>query len=489
MKSYLKILMLTGVVTLAGCREGAVSPQDHELQQQAFQRQLVEEVFNNAINLINDVEHSDSTDLLDNVVINLNQWIESQRAPDDWQVDPLAATLPDDLKKIAVYPALDKSGFRRIDAFWLQEAIWLRQAARHVSGKLNDPLAQAEALFDWTVRQIDLVSETPMPQAAWETMLLGRGTVVDRLWVFSLLARQRGLDVVMLATEKDGRTTPWAAALLHNKQLYLFEPELGTPLRIKSGALATLDDAVTKPEVFDGLKVGETPYRVTADDLKHVVALVEASPLYLSQRFRQIELRLVGDQRLVLSVDATAVADDLRKVKHVSDARLWVLPWERAKSELTPSPAELKARGDAIRPFRIRPAHLWKGRVMHLVGQLTGEPSASFHYQHCRPSDADVASVKELAPAQLALISTIKQDATYWLGLMALERGNATTAIEHLEQRLLKPHSETEWRSGAYYLIGRAHESQGNKAAAVAAYKAVTGAGQPQALLRAKRLE
>ncbi len=88
----------------------------------------------------------------------------------------------------------------------LQESLWLRNIAKNAHGDQLDDLSVAEQLFDWTVRNIQLIEDPPrrrpcrpIPTRLAEILLLGRGTVRERAWIFLLLLRQQGLDGVMLA--------------------------------------------------------------------------------------------------------------------------------------------------------------------------------------------------------------------------------------------------------------------------------------------------
>ena len=52
-----------------------------------------------------------------------------------------------------------------------------------------------------------------VPQFPWETLLAGRGTAMERAWVYLLLLRQQGIDAAILAVPRSssGRGTPPAA--------------------------------------------------------------------------------------------------------------------------------------------------------------------------------------------------------------------------------------------------------------------------------------
>ena len=131
----------------------------------------------------------------------LNQWSQHKRPLPDWQPEPILETLPDDLKNLPAVRHLGELNFPPGDGPDLQQTVWLSAIAERVRGQATQPLEIAQALFDWVVRneQIERDANVHVPHMPREILILGRGTVADRAWIFSLLARQQGLDVVELA--------------------------------------------------------------------------------------------------------------------------------------------------------------------------------------------------------------------------------------------------------------------------------------------------
>ena len=85
--------------------------------------------------------------------------------------------------------------------------------------------------------------------------------------------------------------------------------------------------------------------------MKRVVALVEASPLYLSPRAKRIESRLTGEQRLVLNAEPSQQAARF-KAAGVGDVRLWDLPYTTLQRRLA-----LKPRCRHPATFGLRAVH------------------------------------------------------------------------------------------------------------------------------------
>ena len=152
--------------------------------------------------------------------------------------------------------------------------------------------------------------------------------------------------------------------------------------------MATLAQAVADEKIFGQWKLDEKhPYRYTPEEFGHVVALVEASPLYLTERGRLMELDLAGDSRLVLSTDPSEVARRLKDCPQIAETRLWALPYQRALRKQTPDHVARQASIRELSPFVDPPAKLWQARVLQLMGKYTGERNAIHEFQECRPAE------------------------------------------------------------------------------------------------------
>jgi hypothetical protein len=466
--------------------------------------QIVEELFASAVGLLNDLDQFDPSDALPQVVNRLNQWVGTRKPIVNWQADPLVGKLEPELRRLPPLANLSELRFDREDGLALQEAVWLREAARSIVGGKSDDLTRARRLFDWTVRNIELVADEKekkpeWPRRPWETMLFGRGRAVDRAWVFILLARQQGLDVVLLAADspearRGDLPRQWLPALVLDKSLYLFDPEWGLPIPGPDGhGVATLEQALADPRIFARLAPGKQhPYRLQPSDLKRLIVLVEGSPYYLSQRMELLELHLAGADRIVLSLDASGLAARVESLPRIVGGRLWNLPYRRLAEKFAATPAQVAQANQQINVFRLPTRNLWKARVLHLMGRYTGPRGAIHYYQLCRPSDQDIAEV--LAAGKVdqqlaALARQAKQDAGYWLGLLAYERGLFETAIDYFRNRTLLAHPDGPWTDGSHYNLARSYEALGNWADAIAQYDAARSTQRAGNLVRAARLK
>ncbi|HEX5444075.1 MAG TPA: tetratricopeptide repeat protein [Pirellulales bacterium] len=471
----------------------------------------------------------------------LNQWASSQPAVAGWRREPMLVSLPDELRQLPQLKQLKTRKFSTEDGFSLREAVWLRDISQMAGGRTQDDVELAAKLFDWVVRNIQLdadpstsddgeAASAALPTLPWQTLLLGHGMAIDRAWLFTLLARQQGMDVVILdRADLDRAEAPAGApplglsALLSNGELYLFDTALGLPIPGPGGkGVATLAQAVNDETVLRQLDLdSDQPYRLKDSDLAEVAALIEASPMYLCERMALVEQQLSSEQKVVLSADASGVARRVSQCAHVATARLWTLPLERADAIRRGARKVTRRLVVELEPFAIpyfeasqkragyTPA-LWRGRTLHLFGKCTGAESASRFYQIARPADAEFdrwmagrfeeveqlmqvnpdehRRQKEAAERFVECARIAKQDASYWLGLIAFQREDYPTAIDYLGKRTLEASPDGPWTSGAWYNLGRSYEALGQIDEAVGAYRQGESVQRIGNLLRAKRL-
>ncbi|MBN2579658.1 MAG: hypothetical protein JXB10_11770 [Pirellulales bacterium] len=547
--------------------------------------------------------------MLRQIVDRLNSWLHAQTPPAGVTVDPAVSALPAPLRKLPLVEQLDKMHFVPFDGFALQEAVLMRDASAMACGGKLDELIRAENLFDWVVRNVQLEpeEEDSVPQFPWETLFFGRGTVWQRAWVFILMARQQGIDAAVLAVRQPAATDsplplgegpgvradsaensphpnplpkgegtigtsrprlrPWCVGVRIGEKVYLFDPLWGLPIPEPDGvkfdaqgqlalAPATLEQAQDDPAILKRMNDDPAhPYPFQAADVKDVTACVEASPAYLELRMKLLEPYFTGGQKLVLSVSPSAEFAEWKQASGVTDAQLWLLPYETIQARSTLSAPLLQGRLLSFLPFYALPyavipkeggvpgletggqepslsgerfveVPLYKGRILHLKGQLTGDPGAMMDYLLARPSQQEMAVMREaivngmveqgmkgrkdldeaeaqrleaklrqLAEAEaqirMGFIDQGKQCATYWLGLVAYQRGNFPAAIDYLYTRTLEIWPTGIWAYGARYNYARSMEAQGDIESAVLLYQSnppgtLDAAGQ---LLRAKWLQ
>jgi tetratricopeptide (TPR) repeat protein len=494
-------------------------------------------------------------DMLRQVVGRLNQWVDIQEKPVAWLPDPMLATLPADLAALPMVKNIGDAHYSAYDGYMLMEAVWLRDVSRSkcAGGATADELQVACNLFDWTVRNIqtDYDRSDRIQQLPWETLFLGHGTNLERAWTYILLLRQRGIDAAMLAlpvadsspateaAKSAGTKTPsgtsaakqslkpWCVGVLISdtrkgkteKSIYLFDPKLRLPIPGPNGVVAdkagqleirpaTLDQVVADPKLLDRLALSsDEPYWAKSADLKHAVAWIESSPLYMAPRAKRIEMRRTGDQKLVLNAEPSPQAARF-KAAGVAETQMWQLPYLTLKSRLAASSDAVFQRLRTFLPFiGLGAGSLYKGRVLHLKGKLEEERGAIAYYQKARPRNRDVlaeeskhvqACYRELVTRwkdqhggnltpeidqyckreasllikfELDSIIGGKIDASYWLGLIQYDQGQYLSALDYFRVRVLQFGPEVPWAAGAHYNIARCYEASGRRSDAIIGYE------------------
>lgn len=469
-----------------------------------------QELFESSVDSLDHLEDFNGPEMLSQAIQGLNQSLAGSASTEAWQPDPMVFTLPLNYRSLPAIKNLGATQFDAAGALAMQEAFWLRDTSRAARGSRADDLSRAQRLFDWTVRNIQLDPEAiaadgfDLIHAPRQLLLLGRGDSIERAWLFMLLARQQGLDVVMLGIPDDTRPNgyrPWLPALFSAGQFYLFDTRLGLPVPTADGAsVATLEQVAASDELLRALDIEGSPYPVKAADVENVIVFIEGSPSYLSRRMRMVELRLAGERKVVLTVAASTLAERLRTCKHVKEVKLWDVPYRHIDELTLP-----EARDESLRelapymvellPPELRPmgAALQQGRVMQIRGQYAQEDdttasSANAMFQIARGPELDAARA-QLNPDQQKVFDHTRQDASYWLGVVAFERERYAAAVEHLRKRTLEASPDGPWTAGARYNLARCYEQLGRVPEAIELYEADQSPQRHGNLLRARRLK
>jgi len=510
------LLLAAALASTAGCRERDGRPPADERRNPDAEQFRQTDMVKNSFRVILDYEQY-ADEMLPQAVNRLDEWARDQKPLPDWRLDPMVARLrPEIIEGLG----LDRLEFPKSDGFVLREAVWLRDVSTWARGDAVDDLQLAAALFDWTVRniQLDWAPGTRGPQRPtqkpWETLLLGHGTGDERAAVFILMARQQRLDAALIAVPQSGddaqkKVRPWAVGVLIDGEIFLFDPNLGLPIpapqgirRDAAGGLrlrpATLREVVDDAGLLRRLHVGDE-FRYPFDEVRDVAVLLEASPSFVAQRMKLLESQLTGDETLVLTTEPSKQAERFRACAHVADVDIWPMPYQIIAEESMLGPKRAQWQKAQLTPFLLglsRIAVLWKARQYHFKGIFEGDETATTFYQQARPPDKQLERA-DLNPALKAALIQGKMDASYWLGLIAVHLGNETAAVDWLATRTIAytpppgpwpPNSP--WVPGAKYNLGRLYESKGDVAEAVAKYR--SDADSPARhgnLLRARWLE
>jgi tetratricopeptide (TPR) repeat protein len=426
-------------------------------------------------------------------------------------IDALPQRLQEAGRPIAERGTFDAAG----DVAAIRDRCWLAAIAETARGDAGDQLAVAERLFAWTVRSLAAVSDPPMvpgetvPGSRWflpgEILLAGRASGPQRAWIFLELLRQAGIDGVVLATPTaDGGLRPWLPAAIVGGEAYLFEPTYGMPVPGPAGSgVATARQAAADPTVLEALSLPNRRYPVQASDLADGLAvLVAADPWSLAARMVPLDRELAAAHGIRAAAETTAVVERAENSlpKVAAPAGLWPFPWETVarrslateslRDELGPLEMPVPtAAGDAA---DFRP--LFVGRVREFRGDLEGRSGAKAAYLAARPSRRMItAAVEGLPEPQAAAVTRalvrMKEDATYWLGLVLLNEGEFAAAADYLGRMTLEAAPDSRWTDAARVNLAATLAGLGRNAEAAGLLRQD---GSPQRFgsrLRADRLE
>ena len=500
--------MLTLLFT--GCGDPPANPSTEVVIVPHVSDDVRSKLLEGAMTILDSLENYEETLAVDQVFDRLNQWIHADPVGDsaaiaEWKVDSLRNSLSTTYQGMCTDKVLASSVFDpNYDIVAIRDQRWLSDIAKTAHGEALDDVDIATSLFRWTIRSLAIQSDPPFMASAdskgvrWfergEILLSGRASASQRSWIFLELLRQSGLQGVMLATvDRDGSYRPWLPALISGNEAYLFEPTYGIPVPSLAGAgVATAREASTNPAVLMQLDDESRRYPVSANDMTSLVVLVVADPQSLSRRMSMLERNLFGSSAVRLVVDATNLGRLAVEALPESDGEtpvaLWSLPFEvrrrRQSKDMAVNQAlarELRGMGVVMEEKRqggglstgrrtIRP--LYAGRLREFRGQLEGQNGAKKAYLLSRPSNAAVGElVASLPDGQREAVRNIyeemKEDATYWLGIVTLSEGDFEIAMDYLGRMTLLASPDGRWASAARLNLAEAKLQAGDTKGAI----------------------
>ena len=447
----------------------------------------------------------------------LNQWLRQARRAGksedsgaaDWARPALLATLPEALTKdeklapLLTDKQLRDGYFEPYDSRLIQGATWRRDVADWARGGDASPVGVALSLFDWTVRNVQLVpKDEALPRWPWELMLHGKASAAGRAWVFAGLCRQRNLTaaVVTVPTAVSGERL--LVGVLDGDNLHLFDPTLGLPLPgAGPESVATLAEIAADETLLRRLDLPDSPYPLDAEGAAQATPSVVASPLEITRRAARLSGRLTGDDSLALAVDVDAVAGRLAAVAGEREVTLWSWPFETLQRKLTTGPSERRRAVRDFLPVAWRP-HLWKGRLLHFRGEkreadakrdalaeaVDDHRAALGEYMH--PSVRPKSSVlDEVAGEKQKIYRDAKSLATLWLATLVHDEGAYDVAKRWLENAALSAAAAESLQPSVRYNVARADEALGDLEAAIEKLEASEGPQRHGDRLRAARLK
>jgi hypothetical protein len=305
-------------------------------------------ILENVVNLIQTASLKPGGDNFGIATKNLNQYFKGRAQSSDYRMSPAAREyLLTQLPEPAVN-TLEAPTWTIRDARHLEDFMLYHKIATRVGGA-GDDLTRVRRVFDWIVRNVQLVPAGSLgaqglgqAQARpYDVLLRGMateegGTWSERGWMFLAFCRQLGIDGGMVTYTPPGQKKPivWLCAILIDKKAYLFDPRLGLAIPgLRGEGVATLDDALGDPIVLDRLALpGQHPYNTTRASLaaspSKIGILLDSSIGYISPRMQLLQRDLAGKNRTVLYRDPADQRDKFAEAlgSRLGRVDLWELP-------------------------------------------------------------------------------------------------------------------------------------------------------------------
>jgi hypothetical protein len=466
-------------------------------------------------------------------VKKLNQYFDENTDPARYQLesaarDYLAAQLvPNAINELQSRDWTDR------DTRHIEDCMMYYKIASRVSGT-GDDLTRVRRLFDWIVRQVELVPagsfggsrRGPAFARPYDVLLRGMATETEgtawaeRAWLFMALCRQIDIDAGLITYTKGNtvdailpekaQATPrrpqkppivWLCAALIGDQAYLFDTRLGLEVPGPDGqGVATLEQALSDPSILERLNLpGVAPYPASRAALlsspTKIGVLIDSSPGYFSPKMRLLQAELAGKYRTILFCDPANERDHFVRVlgPRAGAVTLWEVPVQ-VQARLFTDAEYVGAVQYSLYWFK-PDFPLIYARVKQLRGEL---PEAIEEYGEFRKRDnlPYVTDKKRTIPKEIQ--NGLDVYASYYLALAHLENNNLKQAEDMFRQVVNaipapepgKQHPYYHmFRWGANANLARIQEAKRNDEAAIAYYTQYDptsqGAGN---LLRAREL-
>lgn len=379
--------------------------------------------------------------------------------------------------------------------------IWDDHIPASVQREDRAKLQKVLRMFDWTVRNVQLeplleypevpegetrtAPELGMPgpgysMAVRDILVFGKGDWWQRARVLALLARQVDVSVVLLGlpAEFGEAKQPWLTACLIGDQLYLLDVKDGLPVLTEDGsAIATLHGLRQNQKYAVTL----LPASIEASGeemLSGLVGLIEADVMSVSHRMAILEKYLTGDRQMKLTTMPNTLSRELRTKHAIEKSEIWVPTYEyyafatALNARISEGDAGVIAFLKEKQDYQILEDmyQLKEGRFKSFrglfddfeigVGQETQRGSKTLlmssrlsqdkivkvttdrqvqeELGYVRPDEMSVTAWQEnLRRTKLIFVKT-KDMASYMIGMIHMEQGNYSDAIDWLERRTLQ---------------------------------------------------
>jgi len=438
-------------------------------------------ILEGSITLIEQAALQPGGDNFKEAVKKLNQFFEGTN-PAEYQLDSAAREyLKTQLPPNVIKDLEDRNWTPKRDTRHIEDCMMYYKIATRVAGTGED-LERVRRVFDWVVRQVQLVppgwlgsAESPHVVARpYDVLLRGmaveaEGFWAERAWLFMALCRQLGIDTGLITYTKNssleplvpndlmnfereaallglrrGPKTPivWICTALIDDKAYLFDARLGLEIPGPDGTgVATLEQALADPAILERMNLpGLKPYFTSRASLlgsrTKIGILIDSSTGYFLPKMKLLERELAGKSRTILYCDPAEQRDHFVHVlgDRSGGVALWPLPFQ-VEIQLFENPQYVKSIQSSLFLFQ-RKFPLVYARVKQLRGELDEavEDYVKLRFKEDAPS---VTDKKELIPPDVQ--AGLDVYATYFLALADLERHNLDQTERYsLEQAELK---------------------------------------------------
>ena len=356
------------------------------------------------------------------------------------------------------------------DTRHIEDCMMYYKIAKRVSGT-GDDLTRVRRLFDWIMRQVQLVPAGsfgsgrlgPAFARPYDVLVRGMATESEggwseRAWLFLSLCRQLDIDTGLITYTKGNsvdamlpqqdQTTPrkvqrppvvWVCAALIGDQVYLFDARLGLAVPGPGGqGVATLEQALADPSILERMNIpGLAPYSTGRAGLlaspTKLGILIDSSRGYFAPKMRMLQRELAGNYRAILFSDPAEQRDHFARVvgARAGAVSLWEVPLQ-VQARLFTDAEYVAAIQFSL--FWFKPEFpLIYARVKQLRGDL---PEAIEEYGEFRKrvSLPLVTDKKRTIPKEVQ--DGLDVYATYYLALAQLENNNLEQAEKMFRQVL-----------------------------------------------------
>lgn len=456
----------------------------------------------------------------------LNQWLRQSRAGSSLSnvVDysALITTLPEALRTDEnLAPLLEskellEGKYALYETRLVQEATWLEGVSNWARGDASNAFAEARSLFDWTIRNVQLIETAEAsPHFVWESLLYGRGTAEQRAWIFASLCQQQNLPAVVLEVPLADSEKPYPLVGVSIKQnekrdLVLFDPTLGLPLPIKNldaeiNSAITLTSLLEDDNVLRSLDLPNDAYPITSENLAKAEYRVVATPFSLTERAKRLDQQLTGVNRLALAFDLEAIGMSF-SVNASAEGKpptLWSFPFQTIVDKFEVDRSQRNQEVKAFLPFAWRP-RLWKARTLHFRGNVEEEGNVKnddgqtindfreaqklYMSRRVRPANGRLTLEKLGTEIKQEIYFTAKTHGTYWLSQIAYDQQKHRNALQWIDNKTLASQWSELFADGIRYQRSRIYEATGEIEKAVELLEADDSPQKQGNQLRAKWL-